>query len=90
MGKSQPTCTFSSPTPDIEWDEFAIEIPTSLQPWPQQTESQRRVAGISSFGISGTNAHLIVAAALAVNDQTVVLEKRQSKAQRSCYLAIRN
>ena len=54
---------FHTPNPYIEWDAFAIEVPTTSQPWPGAGSVRRRVAGVSSFGISGTNAHIIVEAA---------------------------
>ena len=54
---------FSIPNPYIEWDDYAVAVPTTLQPWPVTSASQSRIAGVSSFGLSGTNAHLIVASA---------------------------
>ncbi|WP_293097441.1 type I polyketide synthase [Moorena sp. SIOASIH] len=44
--------------PYVNWDKLPIKIPTSLIPWSSGEEP--RIAGISSFGMSGTNAHLIV------------------------------
>ena len=77
---------FNTPNPYIEWDEFAIAVPTTLQPWPQPADSAQRIAGISSFGISGTNAHLLVASPPAKRDARVVPAKMPSDAKHSCYL----
>ncbi len=44
--------------PHINWDETSIEVPTQLRPWPERT--QRRIGAVSSFGFSGTNAHIVV------------------------------
>ena len=44
--------------PYIEWDQLSICIPTELAPW--ESLSGRRIAGLSSFGFSGTNAHVIL------------------------------
>ncbi len=57
---------FNTPNPYIEWDEFAIAIPTKLESW----DEARRVAGVSAFGLSGTNAHIIVTAAPQENQET--------------------
>jgi acyl transferase domain-containing protein/SAM-dependent methyltransferase len=46
------------PNPHVEWASLPFEIPTSQTAWPR--EARPRVAGISSFGFSGTNAHVIV------------------------------
>ena len=42
----------------IAWERYAIEIPTALQAW--EGVGGRRIAGVSSFGFSGTNAHVVV------------------------------
>ena len=45
-------------SPHISWSDHAIAIPTTTTPWPSAYET--RIAGVSSFGWSGTNAHLIL------------------------------
>ncbi len=47
---------FQEPNAHIPWDDLAVEVPTEHRLW----EGQPRIAGVSSFGISGTNAHLII------------------------------
>jgi malonyl CoA-acyl carrier protein transacylase len=44
--------------PRIDWERLPIRVPTEIQPWPRS--ERKRIAGISSFGASGTNAHVIV------------------------------
>ena len=51
---------FKQPSPAIPWNLAPIEVVTSLTPWPIEPGG-RRCAGVSSFGFSGTNAHVIVA-----------------------------
>jgi acyl transferase domain-containing protein len=46
-------------TPHVPWNEWPLQVPTTLTPWPTR-DSGRRLAGVSSFGINGTNAHLVV------------------------------
>ncbi|MGD9832286.1 MAG: SDR family NAD(P)-dependent oxidoreductase [Piscinibacter sp.] len=45
-------------SPHIDWDELSLQVPTETQPW--QPIGGRRIAGVSSFGFSGTNAHVVV------------------------------
>ena len=49
------------PNPHVAWDELPVTIPTSPIPW--SGDGKPRIARVSSFGISGTNAHVILEAA---------------------------
>jgi acyl transferase domain-containing protein/acyl carrier protein/NADP-dependent 3-hydroxy acid dehydrogenase YdfG len=46
------------PNPNISWSRLPLTINGDLHPWPHASE--RRFAGVNSFGITGTNAHVIL------------------------------
>lgn len=52
-----PSLHFENPNPDIHWEEGRLAIPTSPVMLPQQGPV---FGGVSSFGLSGTNAHAIL------------------------------
>ena len=45
--------------PHVDWNQLPLQIPTTGTEWRRKQE-RRRIAGISSFGFSGTNAHVVV------------------------------
>ncbi|AEI67808.1 type I polyketide synthase [Corallococcus macrosporus] len=49
---------FERPNPNIRWDDLPVTVPTATRPWLRG--EKRRIAGVSSFGFSGTNVHLVV------------------------------
>jgi 5-hydroxydodecatetraenal polyketide synthase CpkA len=55
---------FATPNPDIPLDELGLAVQQGLTEWPQ--EDRRLVAGVSSFGMGGTNCHVVVAEPPAV------------------------
>jgi malonyl CoA-acyl carrier protein transacylase len=52
------------PNPHIDWASMSVTAPTKATQWPANGE--RRIAGVSSFGFSGTNAHIILEEAPAL------------------------
>jgi acyl transferase domain-containing protein len=59
-GEIPPHPLLRQPTPHLDWDEVALVVPTAITPWPATGRPRR--AGISAFGFSGTNAHVILEA----------------------------
>ena len=50
---------FRDPNPGLDWDRLPVRITTETMEWPCHGEQPRR-AGVNSFGISGTNAHIVL------------------------------
>ena len=56
--KIPPSLHFEKPNPHIPFDELPLQVQTKLSPWP--AESGPALAGVSSFGFGGTNAHVVL------------------------------
>ena len=53
-----PSLHFEKPNPYIPFDEIPLRVQTALGPWP--VEFGPALAGVSSFGFGGTNAHVVL------------------------------
>ncbi|MEU1904649.1 type I polyketide synthase [Streptomyces hygroscopicus] len=53
-----PTLNFERPNPQLARSADRLEVVTSLRPWPRRQTPRR--AGVSAFGMGGTNAHVVV------------------------------
>lgn len=48
---------FETPNPHIPWEQIPVRVLTDATEWP---DAERRLAGVSAFGMSGTNAHIVL------------------------------
>ncbi|MGW2113525.1 type I polyketide synthase, partial [Streptomyces sp. NPDC001948] len=53
-----PSLNFETPNPDIPLDELRLKVQTEASEWPHP--DRPLIAGVSSFGMGGTNAHVIL------------------------------
>ena len=62
-----PSLNFEEPNPNIDFATSPFYVNAQLQDW--NSDGGPRIAGVSSFGIGGTNAHVIVGEAPPVEDE---------------------
>ena len=48
-----------NPNPNLDWDQLPVQVTTATTDWPSLTGRPPR-AGVSAFGLSGTNSHVVV------------------------------
>ncbi|MFL9906609.1 SDR family NAD(P)-dependent oxidoreductase [Paraburkholderia sp. RL17-337-BIB-A] len=83
-GEIPAQCHFETPSPAIPWERIPVRIPTATTPWLRG--ARPRIGGVSSFGFTGTNAHVLVEEPPA----TVRPERAGAPEQHLLHLSARN
>ncbi|MCA9126864.1 MAG: SDR family NAD(P)-dependent oxidoreductase [Planctomycetales bacterium] len=71
---------FDQPNPNFDWQSSKLSVVQSLTPW----NASKRVATVSSFGFSGTNAHVVLQAADEI--RPIQSEPSQTSKDRSAHV----
>ncbi|HLM73301.1 MAG TPA: type I polyketide synthase, partial [Polyangiaceae bacterium] len=65
-GEIPASLNFEKPNPHIPFDSLPLRVQARRGPWGKGS----KIAGVSSFGLGGTNAHVVLEEAPPRNDQT--------------------
>lgn len=57
-----PSINFHEPNHQVNWEESAVFVNDKIRQW-KSAEDKVRLCGVSSFGLSGTNCHIVLAEA---------------------------
>ena len=68
-----PHLHLKNPNPFIPWAKLPVLVPTERSPWT--SGDKPRIAGLSGFGVTGTNAHLVIEEAPTRHQQPNEVER---------------
>ncbi|MEQ9332959.1 SDR family NAD(P)-dependent oxidoreductase, partial [Thalassobaculum sp.] len=74
-GEIPPNRHFERLNPHIDLDGFPVLLPQAPTPWPERDGT--RIAAVSSFGFSGTNAHVVLEKAPATTETGAAPDRAQ-------------
>jgi acyl transferase domain-containing protein/acyl carrier protein len=87
-----PSLRFEQPNRNYDWTTSPVRVVTHTEPWPERSLHKRlRRAAVSSFGIGGLNAHVVVeeaAGRTSLSEQATDEDQKASSARAHESIAI--
>ncbi len=81
-GKIPASLHYETPNPEIDWQDGLVEVVQQTRSLPSPAADAPRMVGASSFGLTGTNSHMVLAEhGSPFNMETAV----SSGSERPCY-----
>ena len=68
-GLIPPHLHFQDPNPRVDWGQLPVRVAASATDWPESFSRPAR-AGVSAFGISGSNAHVVLEKYVSANSES--------------------
>jgi len=78
-----PSLHFEEPNPHIPFDQLPLRVNTTLCPWPALPDTAL-LAGVSSFGFGGTNAHVVVQGAPTLDSEMHAAQRENANRDATC------
>ena len=78
---------FHEPNPQMDWDQLPLRVTSEQTAWPLQAD-RPPTAGISGFGWSGTNAHVVVEGYGTPDGDSIPNDERHSPAGPGLQIAV--
>ena len=71
QGMIPPHLHFRNPSPQMDWERLPLRVTAEATPWPVH-DGHPPLAGVSGFGWSGTNAHVVLEGYASANGRAAV------------------
>lgn len=76
-GKIPPQLHLDHLNEQVDWTDLKLDPVRTVMDWPTKNES--RIGAVSAFGMSGTNAHVLVESNMAASDNDAAISYGQAK-----------
>ncbi|NMF65576.1 polyketide synthase [Brasilonema octagenarum UFV-E1] len=82
-GQIPPNLHFQQPNPNVALDKLPLQVQQTLEPWGSDRPC---IAGVSTFGFGGTNAHIVMEGAASKSQKSKVKSQKDDVIERPVHV----